>query len=435
MRHLSRLVVSALLLSLLIGMTACGGDDSSKTVSAGDPSGIKVDIPALPQYTFSSNTVRVLTHDASLAESDIIKTVKELYGLEVKVDIVAAAERVTKLINQVMADEAPDVFQYYWAPTLMKNKYVQPIDAYIDFDSDFWRDKRTISDQLEWEDGKHYITSPSDGTYHFLYFNRSIFEEEDEKTPYELYKEGSWDWNVMEELARKMTHDTNKDGEPEQYGLGMSTPETLLYTTGKHVVTLENGKVINTVKSPEIARCFRFVNNMLDEGIVDTNSQEDFLAGKVAMCFGHLYNRLTFKDLSAAGALGIAPIPKDPEADKYYIGVDAEGWQLPYKASNPEGYGAFLSAMRYEWFLEEKDPARKEEAYQLAVKAYNWNETLQKEFEGSQIENKVFGVWQGLGIGDYWGDVFSRPFAGEPWETIAEEISPLIDKKLEDAYA
>ena len=432
MKCLYKPLAFILLLTLLLGLTACG--DAGMSSSGSGSSSVSAEVPELPKYTFQTNTVNVLTHDASLAESDTIKYAKEWYGLDINVEVVAAAERVTKLINKVMADEAPDVFQYYWTPNLMKNNYVQPIDDYIDFNSEFWKDKKTVSDQLMWEDGKHYITSPSDGTYHFLYFNRSIFEENDLETPYEMYKAGNWDWNTLKELATKLTYDTNKDGVPEQYGLGMTTPETLLYTTGKHVVTLTEGKVINTVKAPEIARCFKFVNEMLNEGIIDTNSQEDFQAGKCAMVFGHLYNRLTFKNLAADHALGMAPIPKDPEADKYYIGVDAEGWQLPAKAPNPEGYGAFLSTMRYEYLLSQKDPAKKAEAYQQAVKAYSWNETLQEEYEGSQIQNKVFGVWQGLGIGDYWGDVFSRPFAGEPWETIAEEISPLIDKKLEDAY-
>ena len=42
--------------------------------------------------------------------------------------------------------------------------------------------------------------------------------------------------------------------------------------------------------------------------------------------------------------------------------------------------------------------------------------------------------WEAFGMGDYFGDIWSRPASGEPWETIAAELAPKIDAKIKELY-
>ena len=46
----------------------------------------------------------------------------------------------------------------------------------------------------------------------------------------------------------------------------------------------------------------------------------------------------------------------------------------------------------------------------------------------------VLRNWESFNMGDYWGDLFSRPAGGEPWETIAAELSPKVDARIKELY-
>ena len=64
-----------------------------------------------------------------------------------------------------------------------------------------------------------------------------------------------------------------------------------------------------------------------------------------------------------------------------------------------------------------------------------WTMELQEDFEkSSQIDAGVVRNWEAFGMGDYFGDIWSRPASGEPWETIAAELAPKIDAKIKELY-
>ncbi len=64
----------------------------------------------------------------------------------------------------------------------------------------------------------------------------SLFEEEGLKTPLEYYKEGNWTWEVMVDLAQKLTKDKDGgDGEIDQYGLSSWNLNKLIYSNGGYM--------------------------------------------------------------------------------------------------------------------------------------------------------------------------------------------------------
>ena len=73
--------------------------------------------------------------------------------------------------------------------------------------------------------------------------------------------------------------------------------------------------------------------------------------------------------------------------------------------------------------------------YEQAIENGTWTEELQKELDkAKQCDAGVLRNWEGFGMGDYWGDIWSRPASGEPWETIAAELAPKIDAKIKELY-
>ena len=94
----------------------------------------------------------------------------------------------------------------------------------------------------------------------------------------------------MLELAQTLTLDSNRDGTPEQYGLGTDEPEHLLYTTGKHFITfMPDGTARNNIQSPEVARAVAYHMELLQsKTMVPSNARQSFGEGSVAMCIGCL---------------------------------------------------------------------------------------------------------------------------------------------------
>ena len=39
-------------------------------------------------------------------------------------------------------------------------------------------------------------------------------------------------------------------------------------------------------------------------------------------------------------------------------------------------------------------------------------------------------VWTYFKLGQYFGDIYNRPLAGESWSKVAEELSPKIDNAI-----
>ena len=129
--------------------------------------------------------------------------------------------------------------------------------------------------------------------------------------------------------------------------------------------------------------------------------------------------------------LGVVPLPRDPDADQYYAEEDGGGYYIPKYAPNPEGALAAVNAIAYVIRSDEYVKSQ----YENAIENATWTEELQKEYEkNSQIDAGVLRNWEGFGMGDYWGDIWSRPASGEPWETIAAELAPVIDARIKELY-
>lgn len=437
-----RSILLMTVIALLAVFTGCGSDggkdengqkdtvESTKEASTAKPTEKAVEEVRLPEAKVSNPTLRVLTHDG-LITTQAETLLKSEYGItDVQIELVPPAEKRTKLMNAVMSNDSYDIYWDDFSPALIKGGFVQSID--VDMDSALWSPVEASNSQFLWN-GQRFYVIPGFARQAMVYYNKSMLDEAGEEYPSDLFDRGEWDWNKLYDMAKVLTTDSNKDGTPEQYGLGFDEPEHILYTTGKHFITfMPDGTARNNIQSPEIARAVAFNNKLMKSGtLIPSNARQSFGEGSVAMCIGHRWYAYGYAKLIKAGDLGLAPLPRDPDADKYYTAEEGGGFYIPKGAPNMEGALAASNVFRYVC----SDSAYVRENYMNAIKNRLWTEELQKEYEKSEsIEAGVLRNWEAFGMADFWEDIFTRPVKGEPWETISAELAPKIDAIIKELY-
>ena len=414
---------------LMIGAFAgCDGGGTESGASDGsDASSNRV--VELPKIEVKNHTLKVLTHDAQTTERTL-KTLEKAYGInDVQITTVAPAEKRTRLLNAVMSQDSFDIYWDDFAPTLITGGYVVPIE--VDMSLALWDEISASNEQYMWN-GKRYYVVPGFARYACVYYNKSMFDEAGETYPTELFDKGEWDWNKMLELAETLTIDSNRDGTPEQYGLGFDEPEHLLYTTGKHFYTfMPDGTLRNNIQSPEVARAVAFnVKLLQSKTLVPSAARQTFGEGSVAMCIGHLWYASGYGKLVRNDEIGVAPLPRDPDADDYYTELEGDGIYIPKNAPNKEGAVAAMHAFRYTMLSKKY----RESMLEKDIEKGTWSEELQEQMEKSMTLKGVLRNWGTIDITDHWGDLWSRPNSGEPWETIAAELAPVIDARIKELY-
>jgi multiple sugar transport system substrate-binding protein len=387
----------------------------------------------LPEYNLTNKTVQILNHHEFPNES--LEYIKELYGIEVEHIIVDWAQKQTKFVSMSMAGEAPDLLLLDYMPALITDGYVQPFDDYMDMDSDIWEDVKE-SNELFKRDGKTYYRVVNVTRNDILWYNKKLFEENGMITPREYYEDGNWTWNTLREAAIDMTFDMNNDGEPDIYGLGFENTEALIYTTGATFINYNNdGTAENNLRDPRIARAMDFLSSLIHtDKVVNPVVQENrdkFIQGQIAMLAGPLWWRSSFKDMIGRGEIDFVPYPRDPEADKYYIGELVTGFFMGKDCKNPEGAAALLCAFKYGQYDEEKQQKSLEQAADESNWTLEMNEWFKSEFMDDKEKHPVMNSYYYFKLYDYWGQIFGRTTNnGEPWSAVVEDLMPLIDDQI-----
>ena len=427
-RQMLSLGAALFMLGALAGCEPGAGDGSA--APSGDARSDTGQAVTLPEIQVANPKLRLLAPDANVL-SFSEKYLKDHYGItELDVVAVTPQEKRTKFVNSVMSNDYYDIYWDDFAPSLINGGYVQPIE--VDMTTELWSQVEESNRQYLWN-GKRYYIVPGFARQSMVYYNKAMFDEAGEPYLTELFEKGEWDWNKLLELAKTLTIDSNKDGTPEQYGLGFDEPEHILYTTGKHFVTfMPDGTARNNIQSPEVARAVAYQVELLQsKTMVPSNARQSFGEGSVAMCIGHRWYASGYAKLIKADEVGVAPLPRDPEADKYYTAEEGGGFYVPKGAPNMEGALAACNVFCY--VIRSDEYIRG--TYENDVENGTWTEELQEAYElNNTLDGGVLRNWGVCNMGEHWGDIWSRPASGEPWETIAAELAPKIDAKIKELY-
>lgn len=129
---------------------------------------------------------------------------------------------------------------------------------------------------------------------HVMAYNRDLFDQGGVQYPRE------WTWDALRSNARKLTRDTNGDGQPEQFGFGLYAFYVdgyigWIWQNGGNVYSRVNGKVKSTYNDPKTVDAVQFLVDLMhqDQVMADPNwlsrqnlrGDQMFTASKVAAYF------------------------------------------------------------------------------------------------------------------------------------------------------
>lgn len=368
--------------------------------------------------------VTVLTWGDPEQDAEQDQTFIEVCGGNITYVLSTFGQTPNKLATMVVAGDSPDavIVSSEHMPNYAIKNLLQPIDLHIDLQDpmfDFY-----IIDQLKYKN-QYYVVCNSSGC-RLLFFNKTMFENNGIKTPWEYYKEGNWNWNVLRDLSKTFTVDTNGDGVIDQGGISYNETEKQIFIMmngGDFVEFTEDGIKL-TLRENRIYEALQFVQDIhaKDNAVMKLN---DFVNGKVAMAIMNRNAALPGNKLDGFKyEWGIAPFPAGPSAS-VGIGYGGAGgaWGIPSGAKNPEGGAAFIYA-RMDYARQTKDDKYAEVYNDEQLKLISSLESKVTIVKHKGVANmtKVFN--------SLWSDIIKKDL---PIATAIEKYEPLFQAEIDVA--
>ncbi len=391
----TRMAIAALLLaSMSMTMFACGDKEESSYKSLDSATAAEVAEIAAEDSRLTgeleNKTIKWMANwdinpDSSGKEPPIeLAIFQSRYGGVVEYYAVDWGTRFDSLANAINGGEGVD---FYPASDLdvfpkgaLKDMFA-PIDDYIDFDSDLWADTKEVMDQFTWG-GKHYVIANAvTGDNCVVIYNKTTIEENGLKDPAELLEKGEWTWDTFQEQLEQFV-----DVENGYYGLdGWWFENGLSRTVGVPYIGIEDGKLVSNLKDPNLERLQNWffelaTNNLVAIGLGDfgwTEMPQYIGEGKELYFPAGLWKLYGTPDkwepvFGEAEDVMFVPMPKDPEADAYYIPCGLDGYVLCKGGQNPEGVIKFAECKRVTITNERANEIATEQLYDV----YGWTDEM-----------------------------------------------------------
>ncbi len=260
-----------------------------------------------------------------------------------------------KLPTLVAAGTPPDVSWNsgeFVGPYVAKGDWVMVLDSYIERDRhilDIEKDFPPIVKQASMYKG-HYICFAEAGmVYLVTLFNKDFLSANGVPMPDELYKEGRWTWETLDDIAKQLTKRDAND-RPVQFGC-TSEPYTgkwgfqaRLWSYGADIYNDEETECI--LDSEEGYRQAEIAVKALCEDRVAPRAEDqdiDWLASnKLGIGFGWPTAIASWQQKYQFN-FDVAPLPSGPEG--WFPSASFDGWQIAKSTKQPEvawGYLLFV---------------------------------------------------------------------------------------------
>lgn len=282
--------------------------------------------------------------DETTAVGAAIKAYKSTYGANVTYKQYDYDVYNNKLVQMVAGGNAPDIIVGYWGdmPRMAAIELIQPVDAYVDVGK---QNLQGLMDSYTWK-GKHYAASVQQVQTPLLWYRKSLMEKEGiDQDPYALYKAGKWNWDTFLELGKKMTKDTDGDGEPDQWGFNTNNKNCFRWSNSAPMVrTNDNGTFDIAWKEEPYIRAIKFMQQIRFTDVIMPQDMskydEDFGTGKLAMSYGtfEMLGRQVKNYKVDPDDIGLAPFPTGPDFDGHYYAI-TNLMTIANGATNPKGAG------------------------------------------------------------------------------------------------
>jgi ABC-type glycerol-3-phosphate transport system substrate-binding protein len=421
MKAMKRILAGSLALTMAAAMSSCGSTGSStssentgKELTDEQKDQVAALADQLPDIELENTTIKWMAHydinpSDGAVKSPGLQLFEDKYNGTIEYVATTWDSRYDDLATKVMAKDSPDFFPASDMDTFPKGAIkgmFEPIDDYIDLDSDLWASTKTASDEFVFQ-GSHYIAVIDVSPNYVCVYNKTTITENGYDDPAELFANDEWDWDTFSEMCLDFT-----DADNDKYALdGYWYVKALSETSGVPMIGLEDGKLVNNMSDPQIEKAQDFMYNLEKNNVVfdrSTNNwstRGDGTTGNGLGTYQTLFipvglwaietpleSTAPFGDMEA-GEIMFVPMPKDPDSDTYYISSRVEGYNLCKNAPNPEGFAAYMNCL-----MVCKDSTQNITEETL-LNEYKWNQEMidmrTKVYEMAAA-NPVFDLQEGV---------------------------------------
>lgn len=469
MKNYKKIAAGALAIAMTAGLTACGGGDGGEEITT----------TTTTQATVEINTAELSDEDAQKVAdvADLLtgelenKTIKwfsfydpfhattfgntkalslelfeEKYGGEIEYIQTTWNNRFNDLSTKIVSGDGIDFIaggDLDSFPKGVTNGMFQPVDDYIDYDSDLWSGVKSLNDYFELN-GKHYLLATAATSGPVVYYNRRTIEAYAFDDPADLLEKGEWNWDAFKQMLMDYC-----DADSECYGLdGWFNEQPLMLTAGVPSVELKDGKLVHNFYDPNLERSMNFMKSLYDNGLtLDKNlfawqTHIEFISeGKELFYISGLYEIESSPDIwtktfGDPEDVMFVPLPKDPEADKYYLPAGLEGYMMCKGAQNPEGVIKFMECI----LAANTDERTREIAKDKHVNDYGWTDEMlemQAKITEMTAENPVYDIHAGCPTDMYnlidSGETGIRAaFYGLEWATVRDTLVDAVQVYIDE---
>ncbi len=374
MKNVKRLISGVMALSLTAGLTACGSDSgeqvtenttaatttavtvevNTEKLKEEEQSELEIAMEKLPDRELENKEIKWMSHydlnPSGTGESKKVELemFEQKYGGKVTYYPTTYENRYSDLSTRILGGEGIDFFGEDTDnfPKGIVNGMFQPVDDYIDLESDLWKTNEAAMDILSFG-GKHYQFVTNVYAEQVVLYNKSTIETYGFDDPWEMYEQGNRNWDTFKNMLLDFV-----DEEAGLYGLdGWYNEKALFLSAGVPMVsTDENGNLVCNVGSPVVEEAMNFQYDLYNNRLAFPIAEFDWQIQPQKMGEGSelflLYGTWgvqgdpsTWTSKIKPEDLGIAPVPSPAGSDPYQSAAIV-GYVLCKGAANPEGVAA-----------------------------------------------------------------------------------------------
>ncbi len=373
MKNIKRVLSGVMALSLTMGLTACGGgestvEDAAEVTTVTTTTAVTVEIneeglkdgeqgvlesalAELPEAELENKVIKWMAHydinPSTTGESKKIdlEMFEQKYGGSIEYYPTTWNTRYSDLSTNILGGEGIDFFpaDTYNLPKGVVSGMFQSVDQYIDMDSDIWSKNKSAMEIFCFS-GKHYQLVTNVTAEQVCLYNKKTIEENGFDDPWELYEAGNWNWDTFKNMLMEFV-----DVEAGLYGLDNWYNEKALFlSAGVPLVgTDDSGNLKVNIKDPTVEMAMNYQYDLYNNGLVLPLQEFDWqiqpqMMGEGKQLFwlngtwGVQGDPTTWTIKVEPENLGIAPVPS-PEGSDPYQSASLEGFVICKGAANPEG--------------------------------------------------------------------------------------------------
>lgn len=345
-RILKLAVLFVVIASMFFSVVSCKKKEPDTSTKDGN-SGSK------PSHDLTGTTITAYYWGNELSEDEknLVKYIEGKTGAKVVYISIPYGNMDMKYVLDVSSGNPPDLLYLTDErfPRYIVKGLGQPLEDYADYfaeGDEFW-EKVKANSPFKWK-GKTYGGSTGSSPY-LVWYNKTMFEENDVKTPLEYYNEGKWNFDALAEIGKALTADTNNDGELDRFGfLTWKRDNFIIANGGKFFEFTPEGNIRVALKDKPVLNALEYIQKAAYTDkwqLLEGDFVKDFISGRTAMTVETTWVRnVPFADVKFE--VDFVPLPVGPDNTTGVSQGFGGSLGITLNAKNP--YGA-LAYMKYSY--------------------------------------------------------------------------------------